>query len=169
MRKLHNGRIRVDETYIRIGKKWPYLYRAIDSQGTPIDFMLSRKRDTKSASRFFKQSLGDDGLFSANEIGTDCAPALICAVEGLQEGNLKLKHQKSKHLQQGIESDHYRLKRNMHRKGVFQSLKTARKTISGYEPMLWLRKSMGFIKKWDVRKQDHLINLCFGIQKVNEF
>lgn len=169
MKKLHNGRIRVDETYIRIGKKWHYLYRAIDSQGSPVDFMLSKKRDTKAAKKFFKKSLGNDGLFSANEIGTDCAAALIRAVTDLRGDRLKFKHQKSKHLQQGIESDHYRLKRNMHRNGVFQSLNTARKTISGYEAMLWLRKSMGFVKKWDVCKQDNLINQCFGIQKVNEF
>src|SRR5215831_11984970 len=33
---------RVDETYVR---KWVYLYRAVDSNGATIDFLLSAKRD----------------------------------------------------------------------------------------------------------------------------
>jgi transposase-like protein len=32
---------RVDETYVRVAGKWTYLYRAVDSCGETIDFMLS--------------------------------------------------------------------------------------------------------------------------------
>ena len=32
---------RMDETYIRVAGKWTYLYRAIDSTGDTIDFLLS--------------------------------------------------------------------------------------------------------------------------------
>ncbi len=32
---------RVDETYIRVKGKWKYLYRAVDSAGKRIDFLLS--------------------------------------------------------------------------------------------------------------------------------
>jgi len=32
---------RVDETYVRVAGRWTYLYRAVDSQGNTIDFMLS--------------------------------------------------------------------------------------------------------------------------------
>ena len=32
---------RVDETYIRVKGKWVYLYRAVDSTGATIDFLLS--------------------------------------------------------------------------------------------------------------------------------
>jgi transposase, IS6 family len=35
----------VDETYIRVKGKWVYLYRAVDSSGATIDFLLSAKRD----------------------------------------------------------------------------------------------------------------------------
>jgi IS6 family transposase len=31
---------RVDETYIRVKGKWVYLYRAVDSTGATIDFLL---------------------------------------------------------------------------------------------------------------------------------
>ena len=33
---------RVDETYIRVAGQWTYLYRAVDSTGNTIDFLLSR-------------------------------------------------------------------------------------------------------------------------------
>ena len=31
------GSIRVDETYVKIGGTWRYLYRAIDKHGVPVD------------------------------------------------------------------------------------------------------------------------------------
>src|SRR6476660_3820157 len=40
-----NDSWRVDETYIRVKGKWVYLYRAVDSTGATIDFLLSAKRD----------------------------------------------------------------------------------------------------------------------------
>ena len=36
-----NDSWRVDETYIRVKGKWVYLYRAVDSSGATIDFLLS--------------------------------------------------------------------------------------------------------------------------------
>ena len=40
---------RVDETYIKVGESCKYLYRAIDSTGNTIEFMLSAKRDVSAA------------------------------------------------------------------------------------------------------------------------
>ena len=40
-----NGSWRCDETYVRVAGLWTYLYRAIDSTGQTIDFLLSPKRD----------------------------------------------------------------------------------------------------------------------------
>ena len=47
----------MDETYIRVKGKWVYLYRAVDSAGATIDFLLSAKRDAAAAERFSRQSL----------------------------------------------------------------------------------------------------------------
>ena len=36
---------RVDETYVKVAGNWTCLYRAVDSAGETIEFMLSPKRD----------------------------------------------------------------------------------------------------------------------------
>jgi transposase-like protein len=48
----------VDETYIRVGGSWRYLYRTVDGTGQTIDFLLSAKRDKRAAQRFFNKALG---------------------------------------------------------------------------------------------------------------
>ena len=40
---------RMDETYIKVKGKWVYLYRAVDSHGDTLDFMLSERRDEDAA------------------------------------------------------------------------------------------------------------------------
>src|SRR6266446_5959271 len=53
-----NDSWRVDETYIRVKGKWVYLYRAVDSTGATIDFLLSARRDAPAAKRFLAKALG---------------------------------------------------------------------------------------------------------------
>ena len=55
--KPTNGSWRVDETYIRVKGTWAYLYRAVDSCGASIDFLLSAHRDAAAAKRFFQRAL----------------------------------------------------------------------------------------------------------------
>ncbi len=55
--KLTNESGQVDETYIKVNGDWKYLYRAVDSDGNTLDFMLNAKRDKKAAKRFFKKVL----------------------------------------------------------------------------------------------------------------
>lgn len=74
----------------------------------------------------------------------------------------------TEHLQQGIDSDHFRVKRPMPQVGGFRSFNTARRTVCGFEAMLWLRKSFGFANAWTVREQNRLLGVWFGLQKVNE-
>jgi len=54
------GSWRVDETYIRVKGKWVYLYRAVDSIGAPIGFLLSAKGDAAAAERFLAKALGGE-------------------------------------------------------------------------------------------------------------
>ena len=55
--KACNDSWRVDETYIKIKKTWTYLYRAVDSEGNTLEFLLSPTRDAEAAKRFFVKAL----------------------------------------------------------------------------------------------------------------
>src|SRR6202140_2175407 len=48
-----NDSWRVDETYIRVKGKWVYLYRAVDSTGATIDFLLSPSATPRPPSAFW--------------------------------------------------------------------------------------------------------------------
>jgi transposase, IS6 family len=52
-----NDSWRVDETYIKVKKVWMYLYRAVDSQGNTLEFMLSPTRNALAAKSFFSKAL----------------------------------------------------------------------------------------------------------------
>ena len=54
--RMTNRSWRVDETYLRVAGKWTYLYRAVDSTGATIDFLLSARRDAAAAKRFFQKA-----------------------------------------------------------------------------------------------------------------
>ena len=162
---------RGDGIYIRIRGQWRYLYRAIDKHGNPVDFLLTARRDLEAAKRFFRKVLGDAPLLAPDRIGTDGASTYPSAIVAARSDGLLPRtplHYVTKHLQQGIGSDHFRVKRPMPRVGGFRSFNTARRTIQGFEAMLWLRKGFGFAGDWTVREQNRLLGVCFGLQKVNE-
>src|SRR5437763_11031031 len=56
--KPTNGSWRTDETYVRVAGRWTYLYRAVDSTGAMIDFVLSESRNSTSARRYFQKAPG---------------------------------------------------------------------------------------------------------------
>src|SRR4051812_1908608 len=95
--------------------------------------------------------LKDGPLFAPDRIGTDGAAPYPPAISAARKDGLLPRiplHYVTKHLQQGIESDHCRVKKNMPRIGGFQSFHTARRTIRGFEAMLWLRKGFDFAGAW---------------------
>src|SRR5499425_3635344 len=79
--KATNDSWRVDETYVRVKGKWVYLYRAVDSTGSTIDFLLSAKRDAAAAKRFLTKALGGENHPAPRVINTDkdaaYSPAIV--------------------------------------------------------------------------------------------
>jgi len=165
-RNPHCGEVRIDETYIKVKGQWKYLYRAIDKNGTAIDFLLTARRNIKAAQRFFRKAFKEDGLFAPTYIGTDKATTFPKTIEAMKNEYILSNHcfhETKKSLQQGIENDHFRLKRVISRNGCFQSFHTARKTLKGYEAILWIKKGLGFKGKWTINEQINFIQNIFGL------
>ena len=74
--KPTNKSWRVDETYVKIKGHWCYLYRAIDSAGATIDFLLSAFRDADAAKRLFRKALSDRSHPDPRVINTGFGPHL---------------------------------------------------------------------------------------------
>jgi transposase-like protein len=47
----------VDETYVKVGGTWRYLFRATDQFGRGIDMFLSPRRNREAARRFFARAI----------------------------------------------------------------------------------------------------------------
>jgi len=56
--KQANDSWRADETYVKVRGQWMYLYRAVDSSGQTMDFLLNQTRSTRAAKLFFRKVLG---------------------------------------------------------------------------------------------------------------
>src|SRR4051812_29861512 len=81
---MTNRSWRVDETYVRIAGKWSYLYRAVDSSGDTIDFLLSPKRYADAAKRLFQNALESPNYPRARVINVDRNPAYPRAIDELR-------------------------------------------------------------------------------------
>jgi transposase, IS6 family len=71
----------VDETYVKVGGRWRYLYRAVDQYGQIIDVYISTNRDIPAARRFLATALNAHG--EPAEVVTDRAPALRAVIDEL--------------------------------------------------------------------------------------
>ncbi len=69
-RHVVGDRWKVDETYVKVGGAWRYLFRAIDQFGQVINLLLSPRRDREAARRFFAQAI-DRTRISPVEVTTD--------------------------------------------------------------------------------------------------
>ena len=127
-RRLHrhlkptNDSWRVDETYVRVKGKWVYLYRAVDSSGATIDFLLSTKRDAATAQRFLTKALGGENHPEPRVINTDkhaaYPPAIVeLKADGVLEENCT--HRAVQYLNNVLEQDHPAIKRRIRAISIF--------------------------------------------------
>src|SRR5918994_501058 len=74
-----NKSYRIDETYITMKGKDRYLYRAVDSTGQTIEFLLTAKRDTAATKRFLVRAIEASGNPMPRVINVDKNPAYPAA------------------------------------------------------------------------------------------
>jgi len=190
--KVCNDSWKVDETYIKIKKVWMYLYRAVDSQGNTIEFLLSPTRDAGAAKRFFLKALpvaasvAPQACPIEEQVIQPTAPADLTTaqpalrvinvdknaaypkaiaelkVDGILPESVELRQ--VKYLNNLIEQDHRFIKR-LTKPGIgFFSFETAWQTLQGFEIMNMLRKGqLQGVNKGDIRGQIAVVNKLFGM------
>jgi transposase-like protein len=158
---------RIDETYVKVGREWKYLYRAVDSAGSTIEFMLSAKRDIPTAKRFFKKMMRADHRRLPFTTGTDKHASYpeafaVSVKEKVLPQDCKLR--RVKYLNTIIEQDHRAIRRRWRAMQCFRSFHTAERTLEGIEAMHVMRK--GQVKRldgMDAVGQAKFVNSLFGL------
>ena len=162
-----NDSWRVDETYVEVKEEWKYLYRAVDSAGNTLDFVLNAKRDGKAAAHFFRRVLGAKHTQTPRVITVDKDAAHPVAIDELkEEQTLKAETElrQSKYLNNIIEQDHRNVKRIAKPMMRFQSFNTARRTLRGIKAMNMIHKrQVKGISQGDSVSQVEFINEIFGV------
>lgn len=135
---------RMDETYIKVRGKWMYHYRPVDCDGQTLDFMLSERRDTVAARRFFKRAFGTNGV--PDRIAIDKSGANLPSLQSL---NVILKFtnvcniikiMQSKYLNNMVVQDHRIIKRITRPMLAFKAVHSAAATLAGIQTAHMIRK-----------------------------
>jgi putative transposase len=119
-----------DETYVKVGGKWHYLYRAVDRDGNLIDWMLSEHRDMQAAKRFFKGAGEVVGHRPARVTtdGHDAYPRAIRRILGR-----KVVHRTNKYLNNRMEQDQRGIKQRNYPIRGFGSFESATRFCRAFD------------------------------------
>ena len=130
---------RMDETYVKVGGQWKYLYRAVDRDGNTVDFLLRAKRDHAAARAFFERAIDLHGV--PEKITIDKSGANTAAITSIQaDSGLPIEMRQSKYLNNIVEQDHRAIKRITRSMLGFKTFRCARILLAGIEVMHMIRK-----------------------------
>jgi putative transposase len=131
---------RMDETYIKVGGKDRYLYRAVDKQGNTIKFLLTKRRMKGSAQKFLNKSIGNNGV--PHTINIDKSGSNTEGIKTFNKRNFrKIKIRQCKYLNNIVEQDHRNIKRRIRISTGFKEFESAQRTLAGIEVVNIIRKN----------------------------
>lgn len=103
---------RMDETYIKVKRKWCYLYCAVDKLGATIDLILSKNRDELAEKRFFNKAIVYSGKPEKITINKSCDNnAALKSINKKYVEPDKIEFRKIKYLNNIVDQDNRFIKR----------------------------------------------------------
>jgi transposase-like protein len=130
---------RLDETYVKVKGVWHYLYRAVDTGGKTIDFLLTAHRDKEAALRFLKKAIRRNGV--PETITIDGSEANAAAIRTYNEHyGTAITIRQVQYLNNVVEQDHRAVKRVTRPMLGFKAFNAAHRTLAGIELMHMLKK-----------------------------
>lgn len=132
---------RMDETYIKLKGKWVYLYRALDSCGDTIEFLLRKRRDAAAAKAFFRKAFKSNDI--PKKVVIDKSGSNTSALTDFNKNlpkEQKIKILQNKYLNNLIEQDHRFIKKRTKPMLGFKSFRSAKITIAGIENIRMIQK-----------------------------
>ena len=133
---------RMDETYIKVGGKDRYLYRAVDKFGNTVDFLLTKRRMKGSAQNFLNKAIGNNS--KPRVINIDKSGANKSGIRSINRELMtikKIKIRQCKYLNNIVEQDHRFIKWRIQQGLGFKEFESARRTLSGIEIVRMIKKN----------------------------
>ena len=132
------GSWRCDETYIKVGGQWMYLYRAVDAVGRTVESHLSRTRDMAAAKAFFRKALKRHGQPRTITLdGFEPSHSALRRMGMNNEFNYRwenpVKIRCCPYLNNVVEQDHRRIKFRVQPMLGFKTFYNARRVLIGIE------------------------------------
>ena len=134
-------RWRMDETYIKVKGQSKYLYRAVDTSGQTIDFLLTAKRDAAAALRFFRKAIrhhGEHEVVTIDKSGANTAALSTLNADKREEENITIRQ--NMYLNNLVEQDHRNIKRRVRQMLGFNVFRRAQTILTGIELIHMIRK-----------------------------
>jgi transposase-like protein len=152
---------RVDETFINVGRKTSYLYRAVDKYGKTVESLLRSDRGIAAAQAFFRKALAFNLPKWPRKITLDGHQPSHAGLRLLRREDPKWKFvviRSSRYLNNIVEQDHRAIKRRCRSMLGFKSFRTAAVTLSGIELAHRIRKGQfkfgpGRWRFWSLKQQ----------------
>lgn len=133
---------RMDDTYIKVGGKDRYLYRAVDKFGSTVDFLLTKRRMRGSAELFRRKAIGNNG--KPRVVNIDKSGANKSGIRTINRDLLtvrKIRIRQCKYLNNIVEQDHLNIKRRISIDTGFKEFESAQRTLAGVEVVNIIRKN----------------------------
>jgi IS6 family transposase len=144
-----------------------YLYRALDSTGHTIDFLLTAKRDAAAAKRFLRKAIEASGNPMPRVINVDKNPAYPAAEEELKADSSiprRVVLRQCKYLNNLIEQDHRTAKKRVWLAKGYGSFQGALRTLQGIKTVDMIRKGrVRWLAKGDAACEAYFIAELFGL------
>lgn len=135
--ELKNGRKgqadkrwKADETLIKVGDKFHYLYRAIDSTGKLVDTKLSAVRTSESTNAFFKQAVSTVN-HKPEQVTTDKESSYPGAIKKIL--GRKVKHRTGQYRNNRLKQDHRGIKSRYKSMASFKKFESAETFCSAFD------------------------------------
>lgn len=132
---------RMDETYIKVGGKDRYLYRAVDKFGKTVDFLLTKRRMRGSAQIFLRKAISNNDkprIINIDKSGANKSGIRIINRDPLTVRKIKIRQ--CKYLNNIVEQDHRNIKRRISIDTGFKDFESAQRTLAGIEVVNIIRK-----------------------------
>jgi len=151
---------------VKVKGRWIYLYGAFGSEGSTVNFYLSKTGDYKVAKYLFKKASRSFYISRPCVITVDKNPIHLMVIEELKKGKkmpVGIQIRQIKYLNNIVEQNHCFIKKRVCPMLELKSFLTAKSILPGIEAMHTIKKEQFALLDRSVQNQVKFLRQLFGL------